>query len=389
MNSAPKQRERTIGFDILRGVGTLVVVIAHVLLFVPQELPLQIPGLTWRVVYVGNFLLECFFAMSGYLIGGPLLHYREFNRISLYNYGVDRATRILPCYYVVFAATSVAGFVFLGDRTFHYAYLLFIQCYADSLYFIGVAWTLSVEVASYILLPAFIWLFRFRIRVFEKTSVNIIFFCLVVIALETAARGLTAWLHPGLHMDDELRKQVHLRMDALLYGLMIACLKDACGALYRKLESGAFLVAALIALVALVEWQQGDYFIRNLPGEGRKTLHALIDFTASGFLAAAVLPFCARISWEMFPREPVRRAFEFFVYTARISYSLYLVHFPLIQIFVWFYKRTAPENPLVGSVYLLLLMPCCVYACFRIADWLYARVEAPGMRLRKRFKIAS
>ena len=107
------------------------------------------------------------------------------------------------------------------------------------------------------------------------------------------------------------------------------------------------------------------------------------------FLAAAVLPFCARISWEMFPREPVRRAFEFFVYTARISYSLYLVHFPLIQIFVWFYKRTAPENPLVGSVYLLLLMPCCVYACFRIADWLHARVEAPGMRLRKRFKIAS
>ena len=61
----------------------------------------------------------------------------------------------------------------------------------------------------------------------------------------------------------------------------------------------------------------------------------------------------------------------------------------IVQIFVWFYKRTAPENPLVGSVYLLLLMPCCVYACFRIADWLYARVEAPGMRLRKRFKIAS
>lgn len=385
MNHSPR-KERTIGLDILRGVGTVVVLVAHLLLSVPHDLHFQIPGLTWRTVYFGNWLLECFFAMSGFLIGGPLLHYAAFDRVSVRNYAIDRATRILPCYYFVFFALTLAHFVLFGERAIYWSYLVFLQCYTDHLLFLGVAWTLSVEVASYILLPIFIWLFRFRIRVVDNVYGNIILFSLVWILLETVARVVTISLAPDLPMDGGIRKQTHLRLDALFYGLIVACIKDGYPALFRRMSSGLFFLAALAGLLLVSERQYVDLFIRNLPGEAHRRLHVLVDFTATGCLAACLLPFCTRISMSMFRAACLQRLVGFFVYIAKISYSLYLIHFLLVPLFLRLYYWLVTTHTVINHISFLVISAAYLLTCLFVADRLFHYVEIPGMRLRKRLK---
>lgn len=380
-------KERLAGFDILRGVVTLAVFTLHCFLAIPQNIWFQTEGVTWRIVYVGNCLLECFFAMSGFLIGGALLEYKEFTRSAVYNYAVDRATRILPAYYAIFVFLTLVYFLFFDSHKILYAYIVFLQCYTSDLYFIGVAWTLSIEVFSYALLPVVIYLFRFKIKIFKNEYMNVIFFGILLILAETAARYLVVLYLPGTPMDDGIRKQLHLRLDALFYGLIVACLKKICEDWYARLASWKVCCVALGGMLCMAEWQYGDFFIRNMPGERHREWHALVDYTVSGVLAAAVLPFCSKIRMGDIRSVLVRHVCDFLVHVARISYSFYLVHLLLLNAVCRFYAETAFESRLANHVYYCFLMIAYCLACFFLSEKMFNLVEKPGMALRKKLKI--
>lgn len=377
--------ERIIGFDILRGIVTLAVFLLHFFMSIPQGFSFQVEGITWRIVYWGNCLLECFFALSGFLIGGRLLESKTWDRSILFDYTIDRATRILPAYTAVFIVMTFISIVFWGKRTIEYAYILFLQCYTGNLYFIGVAWTLSIEVFSYIILPVFIYIFKFRVMVFKNYYDNIIFFSLLIIGGETLLRGLVMLCLPDTLMDDGIRKQLHLRLDALFYGLIIFCLKSK-GVLYARLASLTVCLLAVGGMVAISEWQYADYFIRNTPAENNKVWHALVDFTASGILAAAVLPFFGSIQRLNIRSAVIQYAGNFFIYLAKISYSFYLIHLILLGWFCHLFYKTEFSNPFFNFLYYSVLMLIYVVACFLCADKMYLYIEKPGMRLRKGLK---
>ena len=150
------KEERLVGLDILRGFAVITVFIAHILLFIPKEFFIQIHAITWRATYLANYSVDCFFALSGFLIGGSLLNYNKYTFKSIYNYTIDRITKIFPCYYITFLLT--VSIYFLINRQYPLSYIFFMQAYTNDLYFIGVAWTLSIEVISYIIMPIFIYI---------------------------------------------------------------------------------------------------------------------------------------------------------------------------------------------------------------------------------------
>lgn len=380
------QGERIVGLDILRGMGTCVVILAHILLVTPGDLLFHSDGLTWRIVYVGNCMLECFFALSGFLIGGALLNYEAFDRARVCNYAVDRATRILPAYYAVFFLLTLFDLTINDSNKIHYSYLLFLQCWLDTLHFIGVAWTLSIEVFSYLLLPVIIWACRFRLPAGKNGHAAIIAVCVAIILVESLLRFGVALHTPDIHMDDALRKQVHLRLDALLYGLIVACLKRTAPTLYRRLARPAVFLAAVCGMLALMEWQYADLFIRHLPGERHKPLHALLDFPLSGVLAASLIPFCETVRPARLPRA-VSWLSSFFQYVARISYSLYLIHFPLLFAFMHVHAGMALQNAVMSHLVFCVVVLAYLLVCFLLADGMFARIERPAMRLRKKLRM--
>lgn len=380
------QGERIVGLDILRGLGTCVVILAHILLVTPNDMLFHSDGLTWRIVYVGNCMLECFFALSGFLIGGALLHYETFNRARIYNYAVDRATRILPAYYAVFFLLTAFDLIIYNSHKIHYSYLLFLQCWLDNMYFIGVAWTLSIEAFSYLLLPVIIWACRSRLPGGKNGHATIIAVCVATILVESLLRLGLALHTPDIHMDDALRKQVHLRLDALLYGLIVACLKWTSPVLYRRLASPAVFLASICGMLALVEWQYADLFIRHLPGERHKALHALLDFPLSGVLAASLIPFCENVRPTRIPRAADWLS-TFFQYVARISYSLYLVHFPLLFVFMRVHAGMASQNTVMNHLVFCVVVLAYLLACFLLAGGMFAYIERPAMRLRKKLRV--
>ena len=91
-----------------------------------------------------------FFAFSGYLIYRPFV----MGDVDLRRYAVHRLRRIVPAYLLALVGVTLLT----GDRTFleqPLTYLLFLQNYDLALWqgFLGVSWTLVLEVLFYLTLP--------------------------------------------------------------------------------------------------------------------------------------------------------------------------------------------------------------------------------------------
>src|SRR5439155_16419574 len=152
-------RARTRRLDALRGCAALMVVAYHAngLLAVPG-------GLRANVLDDVRFNLdsgvELFFVLSGYLIALPFLRALvsggELPGIAAY--GLRRAARILPAYWLVLTAalamsTHAPGATPTGLQLVPHVLLLHGLVPGAISRPLPIAWTLSVEMVFYILVP--------------------------------------------------------------------------------------------------------------------------------------------------------------------------------------------------------------------------------------------
>jgi peptidoglycan/LPS O-acetylase OafA/YrhL len=136
--------DRSPTLDVLRIVACAMVVVCHVSLIDGDS---SLGGLSNGVMV--------FFALSGYLL------YRPFVTGSpdLRRYAVGRFLRIMPAYVVALVGVSLLT----GDPTFFerpLTYLLFLQNFDAAGFwsgFLGVSWTLVIEVMFYVTLPLLAW----------------------------------------------------------------------------------------------------------------------------------------------------------------------------------------------------------------------------------------
>ncbi|NGO52078.1 acyltransferase [Mesorhizobium camelthorni] len=140
----------------LRGLAVLLVVLYHT-----------------QIAPFGYLGVDIFFVISGFLITGLIATQLEQSRFSFWEFYYRRAKRLLPAAYVVIALTTIAAPFFLSDvglrefRTQVLGALTFtgnIVLWNQADYFGGSAetkpllhfWSLAVEEQCYLLLPAFL-----------------------------------------------------------------------------------------------------------------------------------------------------------------------------------------------------------------------------------------
>lgn len=125
--------------DAVRAIACVMVVVCHISLYRGDG---SLLGLKNGVML--------FFALSGYLLYRPFVT----GRVDLRRYATHRVARILPAYLAALVGVSILT----GDTAFvrqPLTYLLFLQNYDPTLWqgFLGVSWTLVLEVLFYLTLP--------------------------------------------------------------------------------------------------------------------------------------------------------------------------------------------------------------------------------------------
>jgi peptidoglycan/LPS O-acetylase OafA/YrhL len=338
--------------DGIRAVAFLIVFLAHA-------------GLEGAVP--GGFGVTIFFFLSGYLI--TTLLRKEFEAtgsISLRQFYLRRALRILPPFYLVLAFAILAarsGLIpggFRGDAVLAQALQLANYRIASNGYGglpagTGVYWSLAVEEHFYLVFPVFYLALRRRGLSARAQAMTLWVLC----ALTLAWRCVLVWT---LHASAERTfVATDTRVDSILFGCALAVYGnpalDGAGHLSERLTKRTLLPASLVLLCFTFLYR--DSVFRET---FRYTLQGVALYIP--MVVALRFPTWAPVRWLNSP--PV-------AFAGVLSYSLYLVHHVLLNVV---------GSHLGGSS---LLRGCVGLGASALFAWaVYRLVERPCALLRKR-----
>ena len=292
--------------DGLRGISVLSVVLYH---FFPK-------------IFKGGFIgVDIFFIISGFVISNILLNeYKIDHKISLKNFYVKRIKRLFPAFFLVIFVSSVISYFTLLPN-----YLIdFSKSSLSSIFFIsnfyffftnqdyaGIAsnfkpllhlWSLSAEEQFYIFFPLFIFVFLKFIKIYAKLTIVFLIIASYTasIVLENLYSGSGFYLLPS-------------RVSQFLVGFLIAKFyfnNDKLIWLDKNI-SLYFLFSILITLFFIVFISDENLFPSNLT----------VLVTLCMFIIIYALS-CNNIQSNFLENRIL-------VFFGKISYSLYLWHFPI------------------------------------------------------------
>ena len=347
---------RRFGLDLARAAAILLVLVSHAagfwLAFGPR-LGFDANALS-RLLGVDG--VELFFGLSGFLIGRLLLDIQRknpsFDAVKIFL--VRRWLRTLPLYFLVLAALLLVPQLQPIPLERGWSYLLLVQNLVTPMpasNWFGTSWSLTIEEWSYLLLP-FLAFFLCR-----RTRNPVASAAIILIALGIAIRlavGVTHAPWTADRWDNLIRKTVITRADAVAYGVLAAVVMERFGASlpkYRLLIVALALLAANVAICLSLDNHAG-------------VAGWLLLFPVTGIGFALLMPWLAGMRS---PRGLLAVPVHF---VARVSYALYLAHWPMM------FMALAVVAP--G------LRWCVVYLAgsFAAASALSYAIEYPIMRLR-------
>jgi peptidoglycan/LPS O-acetylase OafA/YrhL len=311
-------------------------------------------------VFSGGFVgVDVFFVISGFLITRLMVGELARGRFTFASFYVRRARRIFPAFFFTMVISFAAAFVlmppehmrkFAGSLIYAALSLANIYFYRESGYFDTEAvfkpllhtWSLSVEEQFYLFWPLLLVLLSARKSKWDAPAVMTI---LGVISLIWAERSMT-------------------KQSAAFYFPQFRVVEFAVGAIMVWLAdftppSKAVLEIVLLAGLALIAYPIFMFDTHTaFPG-----VHALVPCLGA---ALAIFAGRARFAGTLL-NNPIS------VWLGLISYSLYLIHWPLIV----FYKYYRIDE-------LNLLEQCAlVFAAVAAAALMYVFVETPFRRPAK------
>jgi peptidoglycan/LPS O-acetylase OafA/YrhL len=338
-----EQPQRIPSLDGLRAISVSLVVFSH---------------LFWHSVYASWFALlghlgvRVFFVISGFLITGLLLRELDSTKhINLGKFYLRRTLRIFPPYYflvLIIIVLQVAGWIKLAPDDVLHALTYTVNYHPESSWYLGHAWSLSVEEQFYLLWPA-VLLFAGRRRG--------LWIAFSVLALCPLIRLSIWYLFPSL-VEYEIGYRFETVADSIAAGCILASTQE-----WLKLQRPyhTILGSRLFILVPVV-----ILYASRLPNSSR--LSILVGITVQNIGIAACIAWSAtnyagKIG-KVLNSKPM-------VFLGVMSYSIYLWQQPFL-------------NPFSASIISRFPVNLILVGAASLAS--YYCIERPSLRLRQRLE---
>jgi peptidoglycan/LPS O-acetylase OafA/YrhL len=343
---------RIPSLDGFRAISFLLVFVSHAGL--EQTVP-------------GGFGVTVFFFLSGYLITTLMrVEYEKNGHVNLKAFWLRRAFRILPPFYLVLAATTIAALVFdppatlhwpaVAAQVFHYTnYWIINHGYEGQPAGTGVYWSLAVEEHFYLLFP-FLFIGMRKLQLSART---------VAIVLWSLCGVVLLWRCCLVYQLNVVADRTYLatdtRVDSILFGCALAVWNNpVLDSTLRKEAFWKFVVlpGALLLLVFSLLYRDQVF---------RETLRYSIQGLGLTGLFAVAIRFG---HWPLFGFLNSR----VLSFLGKLSYSLYLVHLAVIFAVTRIFGAS--------SLWFLMLLSFCLSLV--LAWGIYETVEKPFASLRRR-----
>lgn len=388
----PKPAYHLPGFDGLRAIAILLVILWHVTL--QSGFPEQALGIWRPLAMTGWAGVDLFFALSGFLITHLICREEaahaavtDKQTFSIRGFYIRRALRILPVFYAVFVINTLvlaqAPAVFPSVRaravldsnsamglwpyaTFWGNYLIgYWQDFSIKTTHPGnaylVYWSLCVEEHFYLLWPILLWVIKpRRMRISLALAA-----CVLLCGMRAVARA-EDWMGPNA-----IHCLSHYRVDAILWGAIGALIWDQPWLTPRRRR--VVMGICLPALLWLVLTKQTSV----IPPPS--ALGISLGFTLLSIVSTLVLIELATHQnstiTTVLEMRPIR-------WLGRLSYILYLIHFQVIDIG----RRaffTVQREGFIDELFLFFMF--CVILALPVALALHFAIERPFLRLKQRF----
>lgn len=350
--------------DSLRALAVLAVIIYHV-----------------DVNYLpGGFLgVDLFFVLSGYLISSLIIkEYKKTGSLNLYNFYIRRARRLLPAVYFMITVVLVVMVMFNGvllkkshlDAIFGYIYssnwwyifhkLDYFDSFGSQSPFKHL-WSLAIEEQFYMIFPLLFLLINRKKKDkdgFYKLNRNFLYVILGVILVSLIAHIILF----DINNISRIYFGIDTRAFSLLVGVVGAILypMDKLNTKITPQENLVYSVVSLISITALIT-------IMIYTSEYNTWLYR------GGFLLVAILGIIIIISsGKQHTVMAKLLSFKPVVFIGKISYSLYLWHFPVLVL-------TTPVSEIgKPNIFFVVLR---IILTFILAIISYALVETPIRKL--------
>lgn len=337
--------------DGLRAIAVLVVMAHHG----------YVPGFRG-----GSIGVDIFFVLSGFLITSLLLE--EWDRtdgISFRKFYLRRVLRLLPALLLLLLFVEVYALGALrGPRLWQmqkavlavlfYASNWFSIARPDGLGPLAHAWSLSIEEQFYLLWPPLLFLLL-------RSKLRMPLIAAVIVLLAGVAAVHRAFVWTGPESLWRIYNGLDTRIDELLAGCALAA---ALAAGWINLDSLRTCVRySYLPSLAFILY----LVVRPLPWHIMST----VGWPTAEFCLVAIL--YRLMAWE---GTPLHRLLEFqpLVWIGRLSYGLYLWHYPV-------FEKVGGWRSLG-----VLVIPVAFALTFSVATLSFYFIETPFLRLKSRFK---
>ena len=322
-DSSPVSHQRTSSLDGIRAFAVLSVIAYHA-------------GISW---FGGGLLgVDVFFVLSGFLITSLICReLRRSNTIRLGRFWAQRARRLLPALFVLLVGVAVYAYAFRSTldlksiRGDALATLFYVSNWhfivSDQGYFAQAAapspllhtWSLAVEEQYYLIWPL-IALIVVRLRGINALA--------IVAAMGAGASALLmgTMYWAGVSVD-RLYYGTDTRAQALLIGSFLGAVGSHTGSTFNilptswtrsRLQQRFWVLLGIVGAIFLV-WAWHDL-------QGQTSALYVGGFFCVGLAVSSVIVACITFPASMLARLC---SLSVLVYIGRISYGLYLYHWPL------------------------------------------------------------
>jgi len=351
--------------DLIRSIAILLVLFRHGEKALHAELG-EPQGVLQTIFMNGWVGVDLFFVLSGYLISRHLMRAGiGSGRFHLGRYLATRALRIVPAYYAVLLLVVIGVFPFfpvaaegLSVRVAYH--LLFLQDYLPSDINV-VFWSLGVEEKFYLLAPLLIFALLRCQRAWLRFAFLLAIFILPVVLRTVAFSGMGEGVdYPTFWR--LLRSPFHMALEGLVFGVGIAIAEHA-GFVPRSPRRG--LATLLVSSMVLAIWLSTGDFMADITLVDVLVQPPLLALLAGmmtlGAVALGGTPMLFTPAWR---------------FLSRLSYSLYLIHFPLVPL----------AMPLATSYGQMTFWIVYLVASLCAALVVHVAVERPFLRWKERLE---